>query len=85
MKTIKELRKEAKSLEPIIRIGKGGIKESLINEIMKALKNRKLIKIKILKTIKSEKEDIISQIIQKTGARLVEKVGNVVVIYRESE
>ena len=85
MKTIKELRKEAKSLEPIIRIGKGGIKESLINEILKALKNRKLIKIKILKTIKSEKEDIISQIIQKTGARLVEKVGNVVVIYRESE
>ena len=85
MKTIKELRKEAKSLEPIIRIGKGGIKESLINEIMKALKNRKLIKIKILKTIKSEKEHIISQIIQKTGARLVEKVGNIVVIYRESE
>ena len=48
MKTTKELRKEAKSLDTIIRIGKGGIKESLVNEILKTLKNRKLIKIKIL-------------------------------------
>ena len=85
MKTAKELRKAAKSLGPMIRIGKEGVKESSISEIMKALKNRKLIKIKILKSIKAEKEAIIHQIIQKTGARLVEKVGNVVVIYRESE
>ena len=83
MKTIKELRKEAKSLEPIIRIGKGGIKESLINEIMKALKNRKLIKIKILKSVKSEKDTIIGKILEATGARFVEKVGNVAVIYKE--
>ena len=83
MKSAKELRKEAKSLEPIIRIGKEGVKESSISEIMKALKNRKLIKIKILKTIKSKKDEIISEITQKTGAKFVEKVGNVVVIYRE--
>jgi len=83
MKTTKEFRKEAKSLEPIIRIGKDGIKESSFNEIMKALKNKKLIKIKILKSVKSEKDTIIGKILEATGARFVEKVGNVAVIYKE--
>ena len=50
---------------------------------MKALKNRKLIKIKILKSVKSEKDTIIGKILEATGARFVEKVGNVAVIYKE--
>ncbi len=83
MKTTKELRKEAKSLEPVIRIGKDGIKESLVNEILKTLKNRKLIKIKILKSMKPGKDEIADKLIQKTGARFVEKAGSVIVIYKE--
>lgn len=83
MESIKNLRAKAKSIEPIIRIGKEGLNEKVIGEIMKALKKRKLIKIRILKSSKENKGRIIDEITAKTGSVLVEKVGSVVVIYNE--
>lgn len=82
MRTIKQLRAEGKPLEPIIRIGKEGLNDKVIGEIMKVLKKRKLIKIRILKSSKESKGRIIDEISEKTGSVLVEKVGSVVVLYK---
>ena len=41
----KDLRRKARDLEAVIRIGKKGVTESTIIEITKHLKKRKLIKI----------------------------------------
>lgn len=82
MKAIKQLRTEGKPLEPIIRIGKEGLNDKVIGEIMKVLKKRKLIKIRILKSSKESKGSIIDEISEKTGSVLVEKVGSVVVLYK---
>ncbi|MBI2107714.1 YhbY family RNA-binding protein [Candidatus Woesearchaeota archaeon] len=83
MKAIKQLRTEGKPLEPIIRIGKEGLNDKVIGEIMKVLKKRKLIKIRILKSSKESKGSIIDEISEKTGSVLVEKVGSVAVIYKD--
>ena len=83
MESIRSLRSKAKILEPILRIGKGGINDNVINETSKALKKRKLIKIRILKSSKESKGRIIDEIAAKTGSVLVEKVGSVVVLYKD--
>lgn len=82
MRQIIPLRKKAKNLEPIVRIGKNGLNENVINQIKLALEKRKLIKIKFLKSY----EDI--ENVDKAAARicselrctLIDKVGHVVVI-----
>jgi len=47
---IKALKKKAKLLDPVIRIGKKGLSEESISEIKKQLKKNKLIKVKFLRS-----------------------------------
>ena len=84
MKDIIALRSKAKSLSPILRIGKSGLTESMLYEIEKNLSKRSLIKIKLLRASfdKKSKDDLINSILQNTHSKLVESVGNIVVIFR---
>ena len=79
------LRSKAKKLNPVLRIGKSGLSESMIGEINKNLIKRKLIKIKLLKSsfAKKEREELINSVVLQTNSELIDSVGNVFVIYRK--
>jgi RNA-binding protein len=72
---MKELRKQAALLKPIVRIGKNGLTEAMITEIKRMLKKKKLIKIKVLKNCSASVDAIRSQCIEETGAELIQKIG----------
>ncbi|MBN1502796.1 YhbY family RNA-binding protein [Candidatus Woesearchaeota archaeon] len=76
------LKQEAKLLEPVLRIGKFGLTTSVLSEIEKLLKKKKLIKVKILKNCIQDKEEIIDKVISRTNSELISKIGNVFVVYR---
>ena len=78
------LRSKAKTLSPILRIGKLGLSDNMVNEINNALKKKKLIKIKLLPTSLegANKKEFIESIIQKTNSELIGSVGNVIVLYK---
>ena len=79
-----QLRSKAKALEPILRIGKNGLSENVIKEIGSLLKEKNLIKIKLLKSaISKNKKEMINEITEKTDSELIEAVGNIAVLYRE--
>lgn len=80
-----ELRKRAKSLEPVVRIGKSGLTESQLGEIERFLKNKELIKIKMLGSAAKDKDVLIKRVLENTCSELIEKVGNVFVIYKKKE
>ena len=79
------LRRRAKKLEPVVRIGKSGLSESLVKEIKKVLDERKLIKIKLLQSSidNADKDKLIEEIVAKTQSELIESVGNMVVIRKQ--
>ena len=79
------LRRRAKKLEPVVRIGKSGLSESLVQEIKKVLDKRKLIKIKLLQSSidNADKDKLIEEIVAKTQSELIESVGNMVVIHKQ--
>ena len=78
------LRSRAKSLQPLVRIGKSGLTESMVEEISKNLRKRKLIKVKLLPASfeKGEKDALIDSIVKATQSELIETVGNVIVLYK---
>ena len=80
---IKKLRSKAKNLEPIVRKGKNGLTEQVIKEIQKQLNKKKLIKIKLLKSVENRKE-LAKEIAEKTNSILIEAVGFVVVLYKRN-
>ena len=81
---INKLKKDAKTLDPILRIGKNGMNDNIILEVEKLLKKRKLIKIKVLNNCSDDKEEIFKTILEKTKSTLVTKIGGTVTIYRYS-
>ena len=73
-----------KSLSTItINIGKSEIKESVINEIKRQLKDREIVKIRFSKSISQNKQDYITEIIEKSNSKLVDFRGNVAVIFKK--
>lgn len=82
---MKELRRRAKHLKPILSIGKNGVSEGSIELIARELEQKKLIKIKMLKSAidQRDKKEIASDIARKTQSQVVEQIGNIVVLYKK--
>lgn len=78
------LRKEAHQLKPIFQIGKSGIHETFIKEIIDALETRELVKISILQNALEDPKDAGELLEGRTGAELVQVIGSTIILYKES-
>ena len=47
------LKKKAHNLEPMVRIGKDGLNQNIVQSILDAIASRELIKVKILQNCRS--------------------------------
>lgn len=81
---IKEFKAKAKALEPMVRIGKNGLTESVVNQVALLLNKRKLVKVKFLKSFleNNERKSSAAELARLTGSELIEQVGFVVVLYK---
>ncbi|NYT19563.1 MAG: YhbY family RNA-binding protein [Methanosarcinales archaeon] len=81
-----KLRSEATHIKPILNVGKGGVSDQLILELKKTLKDKHLVKVKVLKSASYEEEDGIDSIAEKlaeaTRATVIDVRGHSVVLYR---
>ena len=78
---IRKLKAEAQRLEPIVRVGKGGLAAAVLASIEQALTARQLIKIRFSHE-RDERDALAGQIAATTGAALIMQVGKVAVFYR---
>ncbi len=79
-KKTKEQRAIARTLEPAMRIGKNGVTTTVVDEAINLLKKRKLIKIRLMTSKAQEKKDIAATLTAKCGAKLVDQIGNIIVL-----
>ena len=79
-----EHRKSATAIEPALQIGKSGI-EAVVDELRTQLKNKKLIKVKFLKTAfhEGDKHEMAEKLATMTGSDLIEVRGNTAVFRRK--
>jgi RNA-binding protein len=78
------LRSKAHHLNPIFQVGKGGVNENMIKQISDALEARELMKISILQNCDEDKNVVADQLVKGTRAELVQIIGNIIVLYKES-
>ena len=79
------LRSLAHNIDPIFQIGKAGINDNMISQIDETLENRELIKIHILQNNFDDKNDLAQTLSQATNSEVVQVIGSMIIIYRESE
>ena len=79
----KYLSSQAHHLEPVVLIGKNGIKDGTIESINKVLQTRELIKIKF-REFKDEKLSLSEKIAELTNSQVVGVIGHTVIIFRQN-
>ncbi len=81
-----ELKKKAHALPALVHIGKAGLGQNVIEEIIKQLKIHHLVKIKFLKNFMDDtpktKREIGEELATKTDSTMICMVGNTVVLYK---
>ena len=78
------LHKTAHHLDPTVWVGKNGITENVIKEIICALEDHELIKIKMLHSDKENFKKNAEKIRAVTNAELINTIGNVITIYKKN-
>ncbi len=80
----KRLRTRAHDLKPVVIVGQHGLKPTVLEEVTNALDYHQLIKIKLSVGDRDLRDEVIGQIVQYSQAALVQRIGNVAVLYRRN-
>ncbi len=81
-KAVRYLRSLGHNLEPVVQVGKEGIKPSVIQAIDRALIDHELIKIRLLSEAPVDRQDAADSLSSETGAALVQILGKTILLYR---
>ena len=79
------LRSLAHSLDPVVRIGRAGLSDSVVAETQRALDSHELIKVRIDADAAPERRSLAEDLAERTGADLAGTVGKVAMLYRRRE
>ncbi len=82
-KQIQALKGMAQRLEPILKIGRNGVSTAFITSLDEALQHHELVKVKFTE-FKEQKKELSVELATKTNSRLVARVGNVAVLFRQN-
>lgn len=81
---IRFLRGQAHDLNAILQVGGKGLTEPVLAELDGALEHHELVKVKIAAGDREERDRIVAELVERSGAALVQRIGNVAVLYRPS-
>ncbi len=76
------LRARAHHLQPVVRIGREGLTEGLLNAVDQALTDHELIKVKVLENAPLERAEAAPRLAAALGAHVAGQVGRIVMLYR---
>jgi RNA-binding protein len=74
----------SKEFKPSVRVGKGGLSETLVDEIRQQLGSRSLVKIKVNKGLfeREQRSEVWQYLAEQTNSILVLQRGNIGVLWR---
>ncbi len=78
----RHLRRLGHSLKPVVRTGSAGLSEAVLREVEIALTDHELIKVKLVADDRAQRQAFADEVLARTGAVLVQAVGQVVLLYR---
>jgi RNA-binding protein len=83
-KDSKQLRAIGHKLNPVVTVAGNGLSEGVLAELERALSDHELIKVKLVVGERGAREALADEICGKTGAELVQAIGNVILILRRN-
>ena len=79
-----QLRGMANDMETIFQVGKSGITDNIIKQVVDALEARELIKLRILENCPTSVRDTANEIAERANADVVQVIGTRFILYKQS-
>jgi RNA-binding protein len=76
----KELIRRGVELKPTIHVGKGGITEGIVDEIVRQVREKHLVKVRLLPSSDKPREDAATELAERTQTGLVDVRGNTILL-----
>lgn len=80
----KHLRRLAHDRKVIVQTGSNGITEPLLKELRSALAHHELLKVKVVAADREEREAMVAELCEQTGAELVQRIGHVATLFKRN-
>ena len=80
----KHLRGLGHGLKPLVMVGDAGLSESLLAEFESTLSHHELIKVRVRVGDRNARDEIIDKLCNTSSAELVQRIGNMALLYREN-
>jgi len=80
-----QLRAMANEMETILQVGKSGVSENTIKQVVDALEARELIKMRILETCPTSVRETADLVANETDSDVVQVIGTRFILYKESK
>jgi RNA-binding protein len=77
-----QLKARAHHLKPIVQMGHAGLTDAFIVEVDRALAHHELIKVRIGGADREARDAAAGEVCARTGAAPVQRLGNIVVLWR---
>jgi len=75
----------AHPLSPVVRVGKGRLKPSVVAETNRSLEAHELIKVRIESDDAAERRDIATRLAAETSSEVAATIGKLAILYRQRE
>ena len=82
---IRFLRGQAHDLKAMLQVGAKGVTDAVAAEVDLALEHHELIKIRVAAEDRDARDALIADLTARTGAALVQRIGNVAVLFKPSQ
>ena len=81
----KHLRRLAHPLNPLVMLGNAGLTDAVVAELDRTLTDHELVKVSARVGERDERTKALDSLASRTGAEIVQRIGNVGVFYRRRE
>ena len=78
----RHLRGRGHALHPLVRLGQAGLTAAVVHETERALHDHELVKVRTPPLERTAREALLRELAQRTGSTLVQRIGNIGLLYR---
>lgn len=79
-RTLKDVKRVGHALPPTVHVGKEGVTASLIDEVARQVKMRKVVKVRLLPSVEKDRGEVAEELAERSGSVLIEVVGHTVLL-----
>ncbi|RMG31535.1 MAG: YhbY family RNA-binding protein [Gammaproteobacteria bacterium] len=80
----RHLRGLGQRLRPVVMVGQRGLTDAVVEEVDRSIRHHELMKVRVSVGDRAERDRVIAELCERTGSTLIQRIGNVALLFRRN-